>query len=89
MWWVGGCVCERESSIKSLEDSLFLLFFFSFLFMSFLSVLSLCFFVALAEFLPAVLPGEMSVYTVNKVFILTLLQNWFTLSVCMNHRTLY
>lgn len=36
--------------------------------MSSLSVSSLCFFVALAEFLPAVLPGETSVYTVNKVF---------------------
>lgn len=33
-----------------------------------LSVSSLCFFVVLAEFLPAVLPGETCVFTVNKVF---------------------
>lgn len=36
--------------------------------MNSLSVSSLCFFVALAEFLPTVLPGETSVYTVNKAF---------------------
>lgn len=86
---VGLCVCERESSIKTIEDSLFLLFFSYFLFMRSLSVSSLCFFVVLAEFLPAVLPGETCVFTVNKVFILTLLQSWFTLSVRVNHRALY